>query len=33
MPRKIAGIAISMIDRSSVASSIASVVFDRAIHL
>ena len=33
MPRKMLGIAISVIDTSSVASRIASVVFDSAIHL
>ncbi len=33
MPRKMSGIAISVIDASSVASSTASVVFDSAIHL
>jgi hypothetical protein len=33
MPRNTAGIAINMIDASIVASSIASVVFESAIHL
>ena len=33
MPRKMSGIAISVIDASSVASRTASVVFDSAIHL
>ena len=33
MPRKMSGIAIRVIDRSSVANRIARVVFDRAIHL
>ena len=33
MPRKIAGIAISVIEASIVASSTPSVVFERAIHL
>ena len=33
MPRKMSGIAISVIDASSVASSTPSVVFDSAIHL
>ncbi len=33
MPRKMSGIAISVIDASSVASSTPRVVFERAIHL
>ena len=33
MPRKIDGIAMSVIDASSVASSTPSVVFESAIHL
>ena len=33
MPRKMSGIAISVIDASSVASSTASVVLERTIHL
>ena len=33
MPRKMSGIAINVIDRSSVASRTARVVFDSAIHL
>ena len=33
MPRKMSGIAISVIDASSVARSTPSVVFESAIHL
>ncbi len=33
MPRKMSGIAISVIDASSVENSTASVAFDSAIHL
>jgi len=33
MPRKMSGIAISVIEASSVARRIARVVFERAIHL
>ena len=33
MPLKMSGIAISVIEASSVAKSTARVVFDRAIHL
>ncbi len=33
MPRKMSGIAISVIDASSVVNRTASVAFERAIHL